>query len=388
MPDTPLQSEDTDSLSLFPAEPVPPPAATEIDALIDAVSVGECRFPSERQSTASHAIARPSTSGARQQLATMLLLRPAVMRWVVPSAVAFGVGAMAVLWGLRVLQPVAPSEIVKPAEPAVVTETAAPRPPVPTNVVPPLVALRPGPPVMTGLPIAALKQWKQIPVRPPVPAPARDERRVATATPPSVRPSTAIAALREVPTRPAPVATTGSADVRATTGNGTTLPVPSPLPAITGSAQPLADIVARASSRTPAFSGEATASRSTPAMAEEDAVRETLGDYEEAVEGLDVGATAEVWPSVDRRALSRVFAALKSQGLEFASCDVSVAATTATARCSGTLEFVRKVGSDAPMMLQQEWLFKMRKYGTEWKIQEVTASQASPLATQRTRGQH
>jgi hypothetical protein len=43
---------------------------------------------------------------------------------------------------------------------------------------------------------------------------------------------------------------------------------------------------------------------------------------------LNVAAAAEVWPSVDRRALSRAFAARKSQGIEFNSCDVSVYETT------------------------------------------------------------
>jgi hypothetical protein len=388
MSDTPLRPEDHDSLSLFPAEPVPPPAATEIDALIDAVSAGESPFPSERQSAAPRRITRTKSSGMRQQLATLLLLRPAVTRWVVPSAIAFCLGAMAVLWGLRVLQPVAPSEMVTRAEPAPAPENAAPRP-LDTTMVSPTVWLPPGPPVVTGLPLA-LQQSTRIPVKPPVLTPAHDERRVAAA-PPNARSSTALSAKREVPTPPAPVATSGSASGRNTISTGTLVTAPS-LPALAHPVRSPADLAALTSPRTPASSPAATetvaAGRSGPAMADEDAVRETLGDYEEAVEGLDVGATAEVWPSVDRRALARVFAALKSQGLEFESCDVSVTATTATARCNGTLEFVRKVGSAAPMMMQQHWVFKMRKYGTEWKIHEVTASQASPLATQRTRGQH
>ncbi len=126
--------------------------------------------------------------------------------------------------------------------------------------------------------------------------------------------------------------------------------------------------------------------RST-AAAEEYAVRRTLHSYEEAYEGLDVAATAAVWPSVDRRALSRAFDTLKSQGLDFQSCVISVADSRATANCRGTLQFVRKVGNSAPLTADQQWVFKMRRLGAEWKIDEVSASQTPLLAAQRIRGE-
>ena len=100
-----------------------------------------------------------------------------------------------------------------------------------------------------------------------------------------------------------------------------------------------------------------------------------------------MAATAAVWPSVDRRALSRAFDTLKSQGLDFQSCVINVADARATANCRGTLQFVRKVGNSEPLTADQQWVFKMRRFGAEWKIDEVSASQAPLLATQRVRGE-
>ena len=111
-------------------------------------------------------------------------------------------------------------------------------------------------------------------------------------------------------------------------------------------------------------------------ISERDAVLRTLHNYEEAFEDLDVSAAAEVWPSVDRRALSRAFATLKSQGLNFVACDIAVVESNATARCDGSVEFVRRVGRSGPMTAQQRWVFKMRKIGTHWMIEEVIASPA------------
>jgi hypothetical protein len=123
------------------------------------------------------------------------------------------------------------------------------------------------------------------------------------------------------------------------------------------------------------------------AAAEENAVRRTLHSYEAAYEGLNVAATAAVWPSVDRRALSRAFDTLKSQGLDFQSCAISVADSRATANCRGTLQFVRKVGNSEPLIADQQWVFKMRRLGADWKIDEVSASQTPVVTSQRIRGE-
>lgn len=113
---------------------------------------------------------------------------------------------------------------------------------------------------------------------------------------------------------------------------------------------------------------------------EEGAVLQTLHDYGQAYAEMNVLATARVWPSVDRRALARAFATLKSQGLTFESCKVSVVESGATVHCRGSVQFVRKVGNPVPLTAQQEWLFRMRKFGNEWVIEEVAASRSSASA--------
>jgi hypothetical protein len=123
------------------------------------------------------------------------------------------------------------------------------------------------------------------------------------------------------------------------------------------------------------------------ASGQEYAVRRALHSYETAYEALDVPAAAAVWPSVDRRALARAFDTLKSQGLDFKSCAITVTDGSATARCRGTLQIVRKVGNSMPLTAEQEWVFKMRRLGADWKIDDVAASQASGLAAQRNHSQ-
>jgi hypothetical protein len=116
------------------------------------------------------------------------------------------------------------------------------------------------------------------------------------------------------------------------------------------------------------------------ATIEEDAVLRTLRGYALAYEALDVGAAATVWPSVDRRALSRAFSGLKSQQVDIEDCEVRVDDTTATARCRGTFEYVPKVGRATPRAGGREWMFRMQKLGTEWKIDDVDAQQMSSQA--------
>ena len=123
------------------------------------------------------------------------------------------------------------------------------------------------------------------------------------------------------------------------------------------------------------------------AAAEEYAVRRALNSYEEASEELDVAATVNVWPTVDRGALTRAFATLKSQGLDFRSCSITVNDTRAVAHCRGTVQFVRKVGSPVPLTSEQVWIFKMRRFGGDWKIDQVSASPAPVAAANRVREQ-
>ena len=56
---------------------------------------------------------------------------------------------------------------------------------------------------------------------------------------------------------------------------------------------------------------------------------------------------------------------------------------TAAAPCST----IRKVGNSIPLTSEQLWVFKMRRFGADWKIDEVSASPAPVAAVQRVRGQ-
>jgi hypothetical protein len=116
---------------------------------------------------------------------------------------------------------------------------------------------------------------------------------------------------------------------------------------------------------------------------DENAVRRTLRRYEAAYEELNVSAAADVWPSVDRRALARAFGSLRSQGLSFEQCDVHVTGATAVARCVGTARYVRKVGSSTPFVEHHEWTFDMAKAGETWKVSTVTATDAPARAVAR-----
>jgi hypothetical protein len=111
------------------------------------------------------------------------------------------------------------------------------------------------------------------------------------------------------------------------------------------------------------------------APAAEEAIRRAVHSYREAYQSLDASAAAAVWPSVDRRALTRVFATLKSQGLEFERCAITMSDTQATVSCRGLLQVVPKFGNPVPLTSQQQWVFRMRRIGPDWKIDDVSASQ-------------
>ena len=122
---------------------------------------------------------------------------------------------------------------------------------------------------------------------------------------------------------------------------------------------------------------------SVASISDTDAVRQAIQEYKKAYETLDVHATARIWPSVNRRALTRAFASLRSQGLTFAHCELDLRQGAATARCNGAIQFVPKVGSSVPLTSQQEWLFRMDKSAADWRIRNVTAYQASSAPSGR-----
>jgi hypothetical protein len=110
--------------------------------------------------------------------------------------------------------------------------------------------------------------------------------------------------------------------------------------------------------------------------ADEAAIKTTLREYEEAYERLDAKAAKTVWPTVDQRALSHAFAGLTSQSLNLGGCDVVVraGASTATASCSGTAEYVRKVGDARVRVEPRQWTFTLNKTQGAWKIATIDGS--------------
>jgi hypothetical protein len=127
----------------------------------------------------------------------------------------------------------------------------------------------------------------------------------------------------------------------------------------------------------PAAAPAAAAAAASAIAGDQNAVLETLREYARAYQALDVKATAAVWPSVDRRALTRAFSTLKSNQLELEDCRVTIAGTSGTSRCRGLVEYVPKIGSATPRSGRQDLVFKMRKLGSDWFIDEVSASELS-----------
>ena len=169
-------------------------------------------------------------------------------------------------------------------------------------------------------------------------------------------------------------------------GTHTTLVVPrvaATPPVVIPSSPGLLDVAPPPAAPAREIPAAATAAVISRAAIERNGVLGTLRDYEQAYKALDVQATAAIWPSVDRRALARAFATIKSQGLAFEQCDVQVVDSVATARCRGTIQYVRRIGSPVPRSAHQQWLFRMRKLGDEWKIDEIVASEISGPAPSR-----
>ena len=413
---------DFDALTQFPSEDgtsspiapprvtraVPPPASSAVDALLEAVSEAG-RSPILLFRSEADAAADALAPSAVRESAALARWRPAIVRWVVPSAAAFVIGALSVLWALQTQTPVsrtdfarvaaprqsAESPAVPPSQPLVAASAPSVEPPRRQPVDPPRLAVAAGvtpsiverfPQTRISLPtisvakvaVASSPAGRALP-RTPSPLPSLVPPAVATTSKPlPPQPSPPLVAAAVPPTRHTtppsmarrldspPLTPLSKLEVR---GEGLTVP-PAALPPLPTVAADVTPAVARADG-----------------AAEEYAVRRALHSYEEAAEDLDVAATANVWPTVDRGALSRAFATLKSQGLDFRTCSITVNDSRAVAECRGTLQFVRKVGNSIPLTSEQQWIFKMRRFGADWKIDAVSASPASTVAAQRVRGQ-
>lgn len=105
------------------------------------------------------------------------------------------------------------------------------------------------------------------------------------------------------------------------------------------------------------------------------AVRGILDRYAEAYSRLDASAAQEVWPAVNRSALSRAFDGLASQQVSLERCDVDVHGITARAICAGSATWAPKIGNGNSRTEPRNWTFQLAKAGTDWQIVSARVQQ-------------
>jgi hypothetical protein len=106
---------------------------------------------------------------------------------------------------------------------------------------------------------------------------------------------------------------------------------------------------------------------------DEGLIKQTLQRYRTAYEGLDAHSAQAVYPAVNQAALARAFDGLSSQTLTFETCSVQLRGDAANATCRGTAKYVPKVGSHEPRIEPRVWSFRLRRAGSEWKIDSARA---------------
>jgi hypothetical protein len=185
------------------------------------------------------------------------------------------------------------------------------------------------------------------------PARATDNRTTATSAP-------AVSNAAPPPTpdaRPAPVPATLAAEPAPTVA-------PPPIPTAEGSSvsASIGESVAARAPQVPAGIDSA---------AEERTIRAVLGRYEAAYNRLDAAAASAVRPSIDRQALARAFEGLVSQTVRLGSCAVTVTGVSAQAACTGTAQWIPRIGGQTQIATRQ-WRFDMKKTGADWIILSAT----------------
>jgi hypothetical protein len=97
-------------------------------------------------------------------------------------------------------------------------------------------------------------------------------------------------------------------------------------------------------------------------------VRTVLHRYADAYSRLDASAAQEVWPRVNRAALSRAFGSLASQDISLGNCAVDVSGASARATCAGAATWAPKVGGGGARTEPRAWTFQLAKAGAGWQI--------------------
>lgn len=163
-----------------------------------------------------------------------------------------------------------------------------------------------------------------------------------------------------------PAVTTGIAPALPEPSPPTLVPPPMSPPAVSptpGASPPAADSAVRAPAPAagPVFEGESAI------------LGRLLHQYEAAYHRLDAEAAAALWPSVDRPALTRAFARLRMQSLEFGNCTVAVSEGDATAQCVGVLRYAQRIGDPTPKAEHHVWTIEFVRGAEAWTIARITA---------------
>ncbi len=101
---------------------------------------------------------------------------------------------------------------------------------------------------------------------------------------------------------------------------------------------------------------------------EDAAVRGVLNKYATAYSHLDANAAQQVYPAVNRSALSRAFDSLASQQVSLERCSVDVRGAIAHATCAGSATWSPKIGNGGMRTDARNWTFQLAKAGTDWQI--------------------
>jgi hypothetical protein len=160
--------------------------------------------------------------------------------------------------------------------------------------------------------------------------------------------------------------------MRAGTGAPATIPSAPGLPDLS-SAAPLPGIAPPAYTPVAAPSPAALGGGGRMFSDESSVLAGLLRQYESAYQRRDAAGAATLWPTVDLRALTRAFARLRMQNLEFGDCTFAVAQTEATARCAGVLRYAQRIGDPSIQTEHHVWTVEFVRRGESWKIARITA---------------
>jgi hypothetical protein len=98
---------------------------------------------------------------------------------------------------------------------------------------------------------------------------------------------------------------------------------------------------------------------------------QVLRSYQDSYNRMDTASIARMWPTVDTGALSRAFGTLAAQRLELDSCDLDFQSMRATAKCTGTLRYVPRVGDPTPRVVRKVWTIELQRAADQWQIAAV-----------------